>query len=56
LKGSTQNTQTEYCTRKERSGIASLLAGGWKLKGIRKHIDEGRWPFCWDEEDIKGIY
>ena len=56
MKSSTKNSQTEYCTRKERSGIPSLLAGRWKLKGIRKKIDEGRWLFCWNEEDIKGIY
>jgi hypothetical protein len=31
----------EYCTGKERSGVARLLAGVWKLRDIRNKI-EGR--------------
>jgi hypothetical protein len=30
--------------RKERNRIAWLLAGMWKLKGIRSNADKGRCP------------
>ena len=33
---------TEWCSRKERSGIAWLLARLWQLKGVRQNTDKGR--------------
>jgi hypothetical protein len=32
-----------------------LLAGVWKLKGIRKETGKGRCSLCLSEEDIKHI-
>jgi hypothetical protein len=45
---------TECCLRKERSGIAWLLAGIWQLKGVRRNVDKGRCPLCL-QEDVKHI-
>jgi len=32
----------EWCSRKERRGIAWLLAGVWQLKGMKTNMDKGR--------------
>jgi hypothetical protein len=45
----------ECCSRKERSGIAWLIAGIWQLKGVRRNADKGRCPLCLEEEDVKHI-
>ena len=45
----------ECCSRKERSGIAWLIAGTWQLKGVRRNADKGRCPLCLQEEDVKRI-
>jgi hypothetical protein len=45
----------ECCSRKERGGIAWLIAGIWQLKGARRNTDKGRWPLCLEEEDAKHI-
>jgi hypothetical protein len=42
----------EGFSRKERSGIAWLLAGIWQLKGVRRNADKGRCPLCLGEEDV----
>jgi hypothetical protein len=42
--------------KKERSGIAWLIAGIWQLKGVRRNADKGRCPLCFEEEDGKHIY
>jgi hypothetical protein len=46
---------TECCSRKERSGIAWLIAGIWQLEGVRRNADKGRCPLCIEEEDVKHI-
>jgi hypothetical protein len=46
----------EYCCRKERGGEEWLLAGVWKLKGIRKKSHKGRCLLSLGEEDLKYIY
>jgi hypothetical protein len=46
---------TECCSRKERSGIAWLIAGIWQLKGVRRNADKGRCPLCLEREDLKHI-
>jgi hypothetical protein len=38
--------RTQCCTRKEKSGVAWLLAGVWKLRGIIKKINKGRSSLC----------
>jgi hypothetical protein len=43
------------CSRKERSGIAWLIAGIWQLKGVRRNADKGRCPLCFGKEDVKHI-
>jgi hypothetical protein len=43
------------CSRKERSGIAWLVAGIWQLKGVRRNADKGRCPLCFEKEDAKHI-
>jgi hypothetical protein len=45
----------ECCSRKERSGIAWLIAGMWQLKGVRRIADKGRCPLCFEKEDAKHI-
>jgi hypothetical protein len=40
-----KNLCTECCSRKERSGIAWLLAGIWQMREIRRNVDKGRCPF-----------
>jgi hypothetical protein len=45
----------ECCSRKERSGIAQLIAGIWQLKGVRRNADKGKCPLCLQEEDVKHI-
>jgi hypothetical protein len=45
----------ECCSRKERSGIAWLIAGIWQLKGVRRNTDKGSSPLCLEEEDVKHI-
>jgi hypothetical protein len=35
--------------------VAWLLAGVWKLKGIRKEADKGKYSLGLSEEDIKHI-
>ena len=42
----------ECYSRKERSGIAWLLAEIWQLKGVRQNVDKGRCPLCLGEEDV----
>jgi hypothetical protein len=37
---------TEYCTRTEINGIAWLLEGLWKLRGIRKKINKRNSVVC----------
>jgi hypothetical protein len=46
---------TECCSRKERSGIAWLIAGIWQLKGVRRNADKGRCPLCFQKEDAKYV-
>jgi hypothetical protein len=36
----------DKCARKERIGIIWLIAGIWKLKGIRRGLEKGRCPLC----------
>jgi hypothetical protein len=36
----------EFCARKERIEIAWLIAGVWKLEGIRKDAYKGRCSLC----------
>jgi len=36
----------EYCARKERIEIACLIAGVWKLEGIRKEVEKGKCYLC----------
>jgi hypothetical protein len=36
----------DKCTRKERMGITWLRVGIWKLRGIRRGFERGRWPLC----------
>jgi hypothetical protein len=45
----------ECCSRKQRSGIAWLIAGIWQLKGVRRNADKGRCPICFEEEDVEHI-
>jgi len=45
----------ECCVRKERNCVAWLLAGMWKLKGIRRNADKGRFPLYLSEVDVKHI-
>jgi hypothetical protein len=45
----------ECCSRKQRSGIAWLIAGIWQLKGVRRNADKGRCPLCFEKEDVKHI-
>jgi hypothetical protein len=40
--------------KKERSGIAWLIAGMWQL-GVRRNADKGRCPLCLEEEDVEHI-
>jgi hypothetical protein len=44
----------EFCSRKETSGIAWIIAGIWQLKGVRRNADKGC-PLCLEEEDAKHI-
>jgi hypothetical protein len=46
---------TKYCSRKERSGIAWLIAGIWQLKGARGNGDKGRCTLYLEEEGVKHI-
>jgi hypothetical protein len=45
----------ECCSRKQRSGIAWLIAGIWQLEGVRRNADKGRCPLCIEKEDAKHI-
>jgi hypothetical protein len=45
----------DKCTRKERIGIIWLKAGIWKLRRIRRGLEKGQCPLCWEEEDAKRI-
>ena len=45
----------EFCSRKETSGVAWVIAGIWQLKGDRRNADKGRCPLCLEEEDAKHI-
>jgi hypothetical protein len=45
----------DECTRKERMGIIWLKAGFWKLRGIRRGTERGRYPLCLGEQDAKHI-
>jgi hypothetical protein len=45
----------ECWSRKERSGIAWLIAGIWQLKGVRRNTDKGRCPLCFEKEDVEHI-
>jgi len=40
--------------RKESREVVWLLAGVWKLKGIRQNTDEERFPQCLGEKDVAG--
>jgi hypothetical protein len=44
----------EWCSRRERSGIAWLIAG-WQLKEMRRKADKARCPSYLGEEDVKHI-
>jgi len=46
---------TEFCLRKERSRKAWLLAGAWKVKGLRRRDDRGRRPLGLGEKDVKQV-
>lgn len=50
-------SHVECCVRKERNWIAWLLAGMWKLKGIRRNADKGRCLLCvcLSEVDVKHV-
>jgi hypothetical protein len=50
-----QNLYIECCSRKEKSGIAWLIAGIWQLEGVRRNADKERRPLCLGEEDVKHI-
>jgi hypothetical protein len=50
-----QKLYIECCSRKERSGIAWLIAGIWQLKGVRRKADKGRCPLCFEKDDVKHI-
>jgi hypothetical protein len=41
--------------KKERSGIARLVAEIWQLKGVRRNADKGRCPLCFEKEDVNNI-
>jgi hypothetical protein len=43
---------TEWCSRKERSGIVWLLAGVWQLKEVRGNTHTERCPTHLGEEDV----
>jgi hypothetical protein len=43
----------EWCSRKEKSGVACLLAGVWQLKGMGGSTYKGRCPLCSGENDVK---
>jgi hypothetical protein len=43
------------CSRKDRSGIAWLKAGNWKLRGTRKGLGNGRCLLRNEEEDAVHI-
>jgi hypothetical protein len=45
----------ECCSRKERSGIAWLIAGIWQLKGVGRNADKGRCPLCFEKEVVRHI-
>jgi hypothetical protein len=49
-----ERTHTEYCARKEISGI-EWLAGMWKWWGMWKKIGEGGSPLCLGKEAVKQI-
>jgi hypothetical protein len=51
-----KRSYTECCIGEERTGIAWLLAGVWKLKGIRKKADQERRPLCLGEEMLNTQY
>jgi hypothetical protein len=43
------------CTRNERSGLAWVKTGIWKLRGMRKEFEKGRFPLCSEDEDAVHI-
>ena len=49
------STYTTCYLRRERSGIAWLIAGTWQLEGVRRNADKGRCPLCLEREDVKHI-
>jgi hypothetical protein len=40
---------------REKRGIAWLGAGMWKLKGVRKTVDKGKWPLQLGEKAVRHI-
>jgi hypothetical protein len=46
---------TDECTRKDRIGTTWLKAGIWKLRGLRRELERGRYPLCLGEEDATHI-
>jgi len=50
-----KNPYIKCCSRKEKSGIAWLVAGVWQLKGITRNTVKRRSPLCSGKQDIKRI-
>jgi hypothetical protein len=48
-----KDSYIEKCTRKERIEVIWWKAEIWKLRGIRRGFEMGRWPLCLGEEDAK---
>jgi hypothetical protein len=46
-------TYEERYTKNGRSGIAWLLAGVWKLRGIRKETGKSRCPLCLGKDYVR---
>lgn len=40
-----------HCNRSDRSGIAWLTTGIWKMRGLRSGVGGGRGPLCQVEEN-----
>jgi hypothetical protein len=43
----------DECIRKERMGIILLKAGIWKVRGIKRGFQRGRFSQCVGEKDAK---
>jgi hypothetical protein len=45
-----RETHTVCCTSNERSGLVWFKTGIWKLRGMRKGAEKGRFPVCGQQE------